>query len=388
MVTATMIQYMAFDFLWWVVIAWCLARRIATADARWWLAVGAAIGMGLMTKYTVAYWVVGLGLGVLLTPLRRDLRSRWLWAGAGLALLIFLPNLIWQVQHSFISLRFLAAIHERDIEWGRTDGFLIGQLYEEVNPFLMPLWLAGLYYTLRKDQGRWRLFGIAYLATLLLFTISRGRSYYMAPTYVPLVAAGSVWLEAWLPTAPARRAGWVWGYVRVTLVMAAIFGISMIKPIAPLGTAYFDIASDLNGISVEMVGWPELAQQVADIYHALPLEEQARTAIVSGNYGEAGAMELYGPALGLPPGPPHQVTGSNTLWMRGYGDPPPEQVILIGFEREYAAQFFGSCISKGAVKNPWNVENEETTGIRTTLYLCRKVLHPWSEFWPEMQWFQ
>ena len=158
-------------------------------------------------------------------------------------------------------------------------------------------------------------------------------------------------------------------------------------PVAPLGTGWFDAAAGLNGISVEMVGWPELVQQIADIYHSLPPEEQARTAIVSGNYGEAGALELYGPSQGLPPGPPHQVTGSNSLWARGYGAPPPEMVLLVGFDRDYAMRFFGMCSPKGTVTNPWGVENEETTD-HTSLYLCRKVLRPWAEFWPEMQWFQ
>ena len=103
----TLIQYMSFDYLWWVLLAFCTIRLLASDNPRWWLGMGAAIGLGMMTKYSMAFFAAGLVAGILLTPARRYLRSPWLWAGAGLAVLIFLPNFIWQVQHDFISLDFL-----------------------------------------------------------------------------------------------------------------------------------------------------------------------------------------------------------------------------------------------------------------------------------------
>lgn len=126
-------SYQTFDFLWWVLAAYGLLRLLKSDDPRWWVFIGAVIGLGMMTKYTAAFWVAGLGMGVILTPARRFIKSPWLWAGAGLSLLIFLPNMIWQVQHAFISLRFLSSIHERDIQLGRTGDFLIAQLYICVN---------------------------------------------------------------------------------------------------------------------------------------------------------------------------------------------------------------------------------------------------------------
>jgi 4-amino-4-deoxy-L-arabinose transferase-like glycosyltransferase len=98
---------MSFDYLWWGAVAFFTGRLLATDNPRWWLGIGASIGLGMLTKFTIAYFVAGLAAGVLLTPARRYLRSPWLWAGAGVALLIYLPNLIWQAQHSFISLDFL-----------------------------------------------------------------------------------------------------------------------------------------------------------------------------------------------------------------------------------------------------------------------------------------
>ena len=118
-----------------------------------------------------------------------------------------------------------------------------------------------------------------------------------------------------------------------------------------------------------MVGWPELVEQVAGIYQALPPEQRARAGILAGNYGEAGALDLYGPAYGLP----RPISGGNSLWARGYGDPPPETVILVGFERAYAERLFQSCRPVGQVKNRYGVRNEESEHHNFALCLRRAV---------------
>jgi len=107
-------QYVAFDYLWWTVVAYCAIRLLRSEDPRWWLGIGAAIGLGMLTKYTMAFCSIGLVAGVLLTSSRRYLASRWAWGGAALALLVVLPNLLWQAQHGFVSLEFLGAIHARE----------------------------------------------------------------------------------------------------------------------------------------------------------------------------------------------------------------------------------------------------------------------------------
>src|SRR3990172_1899474 len=123
-----------------------MIRLLKSDDPRWWLGICAAIGLGLLTKYTILVLVAGIGIGVLLTPARRYLLSPWLWGGAALAFLICLPNLIWQAQHDFISLGFLRFIHARDIRIGRTEGFLLEQFIFATNPIALPLWVAGLVY--------------------------------------------------------------------------------------------------------------------------------------------------------------------------------------------------------------------------------------------------
>ena len=222
--TGMLIQYMSFDYLWWVLVAFFTVRLLATENPRWWLGIGAGIGLGMQTKYTMAYFVIGLAAGVLLTPARRYLRSAWLWAGAGVALLIILPNLIWQAQHHFIALDFLSAIHARDIQWGRMSDFLPKQLYEEVNPFVLPLAIAGLIWCFFARGRRFRTLGWMYVTTFLLLVVSRGRSYYVAPAYAMLLAAGAVWLEGWLGnrTPAVRRI--VVGVVCVFVVLGVASG--------------------------------------------------------------------------------------------------------------------------------------------------------------------
>ena len=384
LMAGTLLQYMAFDYVWWVLLAFFVVRVLATDDPRWWLGAGAAVGLGMMTKYTILFFVAGLVAAVLVTSTRRALRSRYLWFGVGIALLIYLPNLIWQVQHEFISLRFLSEIHARDVAWGRAEGYLPKQIYENANPFILPLWVAGLLFCLVLPAGRrFRAVGWMFVVTFVLFMVADARSYYLGPVYAMLIAAGAAWWEGWLAVRqPAgRRAGWatLWGLVAV----GGVAGVVLIKPIAPINSPLWQVTSEINHEVVEMVGWPDLVENVAAIYDKLPTADKPGAAILAGNYGEAGALDLYGPRYGLP----RVISGANSLWARGYGDPPPEPVIVVGFERSYATALFKTCQPAGFVANQYNVKNEESTR-HTGLYVCRDPRQPWPVLWERMQWFQ
>jgi hypothetical protein len=151
----------------------------------------------------------------------------------------------------------------------------------------------------------------------------------------------------------------------------------------PAGSALWDTAMDMNPTTAEMIGWPDLAQQVALVYAALPPEEQAAAAILARNYGEAGALDLYREEYGLPP----VISGANSLWARGHGDPAPETVIVVGFEGQYPRGYFSSCQAAGQVSIRYGVRNEESSRHRT-IFICRQPWRPWPETWPDMQWFQ
>lgn len=378
-----MFHYLSYDYLWWVVIAFCLIRLLKNEDGRWWLGIGAAIGLGMMTKYTLLFFVAGLAVGIFLTPARRWLRSPWLWSGAALSLLIFLPNLLWQVQHNFITLEFLRSIHARDIAWGRTDGFLTDQLYVAANAITLPLWGAGLFFYLFAAEGkRYRALGWLYIVPLVLMLAARGRGYYLAPAYPMLFAAGSVWWENWLKT---RSAG-VERQMRQTMVAALAVGIliaiPLSLPVSPINSPLWQIANGINDNFREMIGWPELVETVAAIYHKQPPAEQEHTAFLTANYGQLGAINLYGPAYGLP----EAISGINSAWERGYGDPPPQTVIVLGFGPEGASRFFRSCEVAGRVTNRYDVANEESSW-QPIIMLCRQPRQPWPDLWPQLRSF-
>ena len=210
----SLMQYVSFDYLAWVGVAYFMIKLCRTGNARWWLAVGTAIGFGMLSKYSMPFLVAGIALGVLVGDLRTHLRSKYLWLGAALALLIFLPNFIWQWHHDFISLDFLRHIHARDIRIGRTRTFLPDQL--EITLVALPLALAGLYFYFFPNAGRrFRVLGWMFVIPLVLFLIGKGRGYYLAPAYPMLYAAGVAWWQAWLQRlSPAWRASLVVTFLR------------------------------------------------------------------------------------------------------------------------------------------------------------------------------
>lgn len=383
MTAGLMLHYLSFDYLWWVLMAFGVVRLCKTANPRWWLLIGTAIGLGMMTKYTMSFGVAGVVVGVLFTTRRRDLHSPWLWGGVAMALLIFLPNLLWQIGHEFISLTFLSSIHARDIAWGRTEGYLLDQLYATTNPFTLPLWVAGLSFVFWAAAGqRFRMVGWMFVTPFLLLWLAQGRGYYLAPAYPMLLAAGAVWGERWLQTLAPRPAQWVRSTVTIGLAVGAVISALLTLPLTPVNSPMWQIADSVHENFREMVGWPELVETVADIYATLPAEEQAHTAILTGNYGEMGAINLYGPAYGLP----EAISGINSAWERGYGDPPPQRVIIVGYGQETANRLFQDCQVAGQVTNRYGVENEESSW-RPAIMLCQAPRQPWPELWPRLRSF-
>jgi len=377
LIMSSMLMYSSLDFLWWVAVAYFALRLINSGNLRWWLAIGAIFGLGLMTRYTIAICAAGLLVGVIATPLRRSLLTPWPWLGAALALLLFLPNLIWQAQHDFIYLDFVKHIHERDIRWHRMDGFWIEQLYANTGPLLLPLWLAGLgFLAFAQSMRAYRLLAWMYVVALALFALSQGRGYYVAPAYPMLLAAGAVALQEWLARLRAAAARGVRAGVCAALALAAATSIVLAVPIGPVNSLPWRIARRVHDNFAEQVGREEFAQRVAEVYRALPEHERARTAILANNYGEAGALDLYGPALGLPP----VISRTNTYWYRGYGDPPPAVIIELGNDAEDESKSAARCTSFGPFRNSLGVENEESAW-HYEIFVCRDIPPQWPQIW-------
>jgi hypothetical protein len=375
----TEFQYTTYDNLWWVLIAYFVIRLLKTENPQWWLAIGATVGIGLETKYTMGFFVAGSVSGLLLTKTRRYLASGWFWAGAALALLIFLPNLIWQVRHGFISLHFLQHIHARDVGEGRAQGFLRDQFMISTNPATAPLWIAGLIFFLR--DRRYRMLAWMYLVPFALFLVGKGRGYYLGAAYPMLMAMGATAGERWLTS---LHRGWRWTVEAVFFTLLVVCGLYISAIILPLTSSgkIRDFALANNGDLREEIGWNDLVKTVADIRDSLPPEQRASVGVLTGNYGEQGAIEILGSAyhLGIP------ISMTNSAWLRGYPAPPPATLIVLGFSREDAEQAFSGCRLAGHNGNPYGIKNEESED-HPDIFVCGGPRLSWPEFWKEYQAF-
>lgn len=375
----TLMQYVSFDYFGWVACSYFLVRLCKSRDPRWWLAIGAAIGFGMQTKFSMLVCVAGIAAGVLLTDVRRDLRSKWLWLGAAISVLLFLPNLIWQFQHGFVSLDFLRYIHERDVRIGRTKNFLPDQL--ELTLFTAPLAILGLIFYFGSQSGRrFRAVGYLYLVPLVVFLLAKGRGYYLAPAYPLLYAGGAVFGADLIRS--LRR---IWRASIQALACLSVLGTivcvgAYFVPIAPIDSAWAPRAFKINDDFREEIGWPELVQTIAQIRDSLGAPDRSHLAILAGNYGEAGAINLYGPKYGLS----EAISGTNSFWARGYGEPPPETLIVVGFSREFGERLFESCELAGHITNRDGVANEETTDHQD-IFVCRHLRGSWPEFWKKFR---
>jgi hypothetical protein len=383
LVQGAVFQYVSFDYLWGVTVTYLLVRLVKSEDPRWWLPIGGVIGLGMETRYTMGVLALGVVGGVLLTPARRWLLNRWLWAGVALCILVFLPNLIWQAQHHFIWREFLSYLRARDLHQGHYDGFFWEQLLVNINVVTARLAITGLwFYFLHREGRRYRLLGWMFTISFAIFALVRSRSYYTAPLYPMLLAAGSVQLAGWLAGVRPVRARVVyrlqWAAIAVNGVVVAL----LLLPVAPIGSPVWKITSKLFDQFREEIGWPDLARSVAGVYDSLPAEERAHTGILTGNYGEAGALNLYGPALGLP----HAMGLTNSFWYRGYDPRLPNTAIVTGFELEDGQKLFESCVVAGKNTNPYDVVNEESR-YHPDILLCRNLRMAWPEYWASHRGF-
>ena len=376
---ATEFQYTSFAFLWWVLVAWFTVRLLKTENPRYWLAIGAALGLGLMTKYAIVFYIAGILVGMAFSPARRYFASKWFWSGVAVAMLIFLPNLVWLIRHDFISYKFLQHIHTRDVGEGRADGYLLYQFLVCANLFAAPVWLIGLYTFLR--DRRYRMIAFMYLVPFFVFWIDKGRFYYLAEAYPVLIAMGAVTSERWLVRIP------LWTQRTIEAVFFA--GLFTCGAYFFAGWVPFSASGPLRDFALkhsedlrEEIGWDELVKSVAVVRDSLPPDQQAGLGILVGNYGEQGAIELFGPAYHLPP----PISMTNSAWLRGYPSPPPSTVIVIGSTREWADKNFTACRWAGHIGNSLGVQNEESK-YHSDFFLCGPPRQPWPVFWNDHERF-
>ena len=381
-IQTALLQYVSFDYLWGVLLTYSLMRLLNSENPRWWLPIGAVIGLGMMTKYTMAFFAVTLVGALLITRGRRYLLSPWLWIGVAISLLIVMPNLIWQWRHNFISLEFLRHIHARDVGQGRTRGFVPEQLFVCINVQLFPLAFMGLWFYFTDRGRKFRMLSWMFVLTFTLFLVAKARSYYLGPLYPMLIAAGSVVWEQWIAVRSSRSGAAIQRVTWALVALGAIISLALLTPIAPINSRLWHATAKIQDNFKEEIGWTDLAATVARVYDSLPANDRSQTGIIVGNYGEAGAINLYGPKYNLP----LAISGTNSAWYRSYPQSQPQTLIAVGLDDDFLKEHFERCDLVAHNTNPYGVINEESR-YHPNIYLCHYLLQPWPEFWSHFQRF-
>jgi 4-amino-4-deoxy-L-arabinose transferase-like glycosyltransferase len=361
-----MFQTVAFDELMWAVALFVFARLLRDGDRRQWIALGLVIGLGLETKFTIAALPVAMFLGILASQHRGMLATPWPWLGFAVVVLLFLPNLAWQATHDWISVQY--TISHR----GNTDGPVAYWLQQLLlfNPlFLVPA-IAGLI-TLRRDP-RFAPLVYAVIGVELIFFAAGGKAYYPAPIYPVIYAAGATWLDQRMRS-PVGLTAFAAASIALILVLLPI-GLPVLPAQAMVSMKLWQTRKDY----ADMIGWPELAQQTAQVYQALPANEKTNAIILTQNYGEAGAIDYYGPELGLP----GAVSPHLTYW---YWAPPhldPSTVVLVGFSPDVASRYFADCRQAATVSNSLGIHNDE---FGAPILVCTSPRRPLWQVWGSLQ---
>jgi hypothetical protein len=377
----TEFQYTTFEQFAWVVATYGVVRLLSSDDERWWMWIGAFSGVGLMAKYTVVFFIGALLAGLLLTPARRLLFSRWFVLACGLTLLMVLPNLLWQVNHGFISLHFLEHIHARDLRIGRgrAGDFWLFQAVLCENPFAIALTIRGIVAAWRSV--RYRALSIAFVLTILLFAAMKARGYYTAAVFPVIIAFGAVAIarqaSLWRP--PLRRS--IFAFLCTGMLVTGVYFACVLVPIAssgPLKAFALAHSEDLR----EQLGWDTFVNTVVQVRDSLTSEQRASLGIVTANYGEQGAVEILGRSHGLPA--PLSLT--NSAWLRGYPTPQPSTLIVTGLDSDEANDEFTSCQRAAHVPYAANLNNEESK-YHPDVFVCGPPRLPWPDFWKKYQRF-
>jgi 4-amino-4-deoxy-L-arabinose transferase-like glycosyltransferase len=373
-----------FDELWWIAAIFVFARLLRANEPRLWLAIGVVLGLGLETKLTIVGLGVGLAAALIMTPLRWQLRTRWPWLGLLLAFLLWAPNLAWQQLNSWPTLEFLrlhGEVIQAAVQGSISLNFDSGGVLAFVafQPVLigivtLPLWFMGWYFLLR--HARWRPLGVTALVAFLLY-LPVGKAYYPGPLIPLLLAAGCVQLEATVSSRGWSRAVLL---AATAMVLQAVLALPILIPVMPqpsLATFGLDQA---RKDYADTVGWPELVAQVAAEYQQLTPDERLSTAIVAGNYGEAGAIDMYGPAFQLP----IALSPHLTFWYWKPEHVDASTVIAVGVAEAQMRQYFTDVRRVGTVQSVDGVRNEE---VGRAILICRQPVVPLDDAWPLLRRF-
>ncbi len=373
------------DILLWSVAGYLVLGLINTPTPRRWIVLGVVMGLALLNKVGFLWFGTGLLAGLLLTPLRQQLRTPWPYIAGGIAFFFFLPFVVWNMQHDYAHLEFMRnAVMNKYGGISRAD-FLQG-IGLIMNPATLPISLAGLYYYFLNPHGRYYgTLGVIFLTTLLILLVNgHSKSEYLAPAFPMLWAGGGVMLER-----IAVRQSWRWLPVAATILLVPTLALAPLAvPLLPPAT-FVDYATamrvgtknsegketaELPQFYADMFGWEELAAHVSEVYQALPEAERKQAVVYAQNYGEAAALEHYRETYDLP----LVISGHNNYWLWGYGEQDPSVMIIVGGRKKDHLRSFEEVDSVAVHRAAYAMPYENNLPI----FICRRLRAPAAEIWP------
>jgi hypothetical protein len=366
------------DFVFWAVTLLLVMRLLASEDPRWWLAIGGCAGIGSEAKWNIGFLVAALAVGFAATDARRLLRSRYLLLGGMIAATLAAPDLVWQAMHGWPNLDVFRALqdsagHNRAVFW-------LGQLLY-AGPVLTPVWVAGAIWSLRSPMARrFRPVAIGCVVAITLQFVLGGKAYYPGAAYTFLFAAGSVPLERRLaarrgirPAALVRAAGPA-AAAAAAMLAGAVLAAPVALSVLPARTLHTVPLQKINYDLAETIAWPKLVALVAREYDSLPAPQRRQTAILTGNYGEAGAIDRYGPGLSLP----QAYSGANNFWLWG---PPPAAdtaVVAVNVDPALLHREFAHVRLVATFWNGLGVSDDEQGA---QIFVASGLRAPWARSW-------
>jgi 4-amino-4-deoxy-L-arabinose transferase-like glycosyltransferase len=366
-----------FGLLTWAALLWLFVRILRTGQERLWLAFGVVAGAGLLVNTLVAFLAAALFAGIALVGPRRVLASPWLWAGAAVALVLWAPYLLWQARHDWPQLEVSRAIAAGDSGTSEPRALFLPFQLGLVSPYLAPVWIAGLVRLWHDARMRpWRSLAVAYVLLAVAFVVTGGKPYYLAGMFPVLLAAGAQPALDW----GARGRAWLRRFAPVAAVALSVTTIPFAVPVLPLASLHRTPIASFNYDIGETVGWPTYVAQIAAVYRGLPAADRATTALLTRNYGEAGAIERYGQPFGLPT--PH--SGGTGYWYWGPPSSTATTVIAVGFDRGRLTRAFTDVRLATRLHNRYKIDNDEQDD---PVWICTGRRAPWAQLWPTFRNF-
>jgi hypothetical protein len=388
----------AFEPLLWMLIALTLVHIIQTGRSRLWLVVGALVGVGFQNKHTVIVYLAALAAGVLATRTRRVLLDRWLWAGAAVAALLAVPNVVWQVANGWPSIEFYRNAHLLKNVPATPLASMAAQVLV-MNPVTAPVWIAGLVYLLiHRDARDLRVFGVAFLVLLALHVASRtSRPDRTSAAYPTLLAAGAVVIERALRRLGERRPNLARSVAiggPAIIVLSALALAPAVLPILPppatarlaqaLGVtaqAERGKSSPIPQLLADRTGWESYVDDVARVYRSLPEADRAQVVFYAPSYGQAGSLELLGPARGLP----NRVIGAqNTYWHWSVGRTNTDVLIAVDANPKTLRELFAEVWEAGRIRCDYCMSWRNDIPI----FVARRSIAPIDSVWPRFQHYE